>query len=42
MFRLIEEADYKAGFESLKKDYENNLTINNNHGETLLWLRKGV
>jgi ubiquinone/menaquinone biosynthesis C-methylase UbiE/GNAT superfamily N-acetyltransferase len=42
MFRLIDEADYKAGFESLKKDYENKLTINNNHGETLLWLRKGV
>ena len=42
MFRLIEEADYQAGLAALKRDFENKTVIHNNHGETLLWLRKGV
>ena len=42
MFRLIEETDYQAGLAALKKDFENKTIIHNNHGETLLWLRKGA
>jgi hypothetical protein len=29
-------------FAALKKDFEDKTVIHNNHGETLLWLRKGV
>ena len=42
MFRLIEESDYQTGLAALKKDYKTNTVIYNNHGETLLWLRKGA
>jgi ubiquinone/menaquinone biosynthesis C-methylase UbiE len=42
MFRLIEESDYQAGLAALKKDHHNNTVIYNNHGETLLWLRKRI
>ena len=41
MFRLIDEADYQAGLAALKKDYEDKTVIHTNHGETLLWLKKG-
>ena len=42
MFRLIEEADYQTGLASLRKDFEEKTIIHSNHGETLLWLRKGI
>lgn len=42
MFRLIEESDYQAGLTALKKDYENHTVIHTNHGETLIWLKKGI
>ena len=41
MFRLIDEADYQTGLAVLKMDFENNTVIHTNHGETLLWLKKG-
>jgi ubiquinone/menaquinone biosynthesis C-methylase UbiE len=41
MFRLIDESDYVAGLRSLINDYENKTAIPGNHGETLVWLRKG-
>jgi len=41
MFRLIDEADYQAGLAELKKDFENGTVIHTDHGETLLWLKKG-
>ena len=41
MFRLIDEVDYQAGLAALKKDFENKTVIHTNHGETLLWLKKG-
>ena len=40
MFRLIDEVDYQAGLAALKKDFEDKAAIRNNHGETLLWLKK--
>ena len=42
MFRLIDEADYQVGLSAIKKDFEDKTVIQNNHGETLLWLRKGI
>ena len=42
MFRLIEKSDYQAGLAALKKDYKDKTVIHNNHGETLLWLKKGT
>jgi ubiquinone/menaquinone biosynthesis C-methylase UbiE len=42
MFRLIEEADYQAGLAAVKVDFQNKVILQNNHGETLLWLKKGV
>lgn len=42
MFRLIEETDYQKGLAALKGDFEDKTMIYNNHGETLLWLKKGV
>ena len=42
MFRLIEDSDYEAGLAALKKDYENQTVLYSNHGETLMWLRKGA
>ena len=41
MFRLIEESDYEAGLAALKNDFKNKTVMHNNHGETLLWLKKG-
>lgn len=41
MFRLIEEADYQNGLAALKKDYEDKAIIHSNHGESLIWLKKG-
>ena len=41
MFRLIDEVDYQEGLAALKKDFKDKITIKNNHGETLLWLKKG-
>jgi len=41
MFRLIEDEDYQTGLALLKKDYADETVIKNNHGETLVWLRKG-
>jgi ubiquinone/menaquinone biosynthesis C-methylase UbiE len=40
MFRLIEETDYQAGLAAMKSNFESNAVIQNNHGETLLWLKK--
>lgn len=42
MFRLIDEADYRTGLVAIKKDFEDKTIIENNHSETLLWLRKGM
>lgn len=42
MFRLIEESDYQVGLAALKKDFKGKTVIHNNHGETLLWLKKGA
>ena len=42
MFRLIAEMDYRTGLAALRKDYEKKTIIRNNHGETLVWLKKGV
>jgi len=42
IFRLMSERDYKSGIETLRKDFEGGRTIKNSHGETLLWLRKGM
>ena len=42
MFRLIKDADYQAGLAALKKDFADQTIIHSNHGETLLWLRKGA
>lgn len=42
MFRLIEESDYQVGLAALKKDFSDKTVIYNNHGETLLWLKKGA
>lgn len=41
MFRLIEETDYQSGLAALRKDFVNKTVLNCNHGETLLWLKKG-
>ena len=40
MFRLIDDTDYQAGLVLLRKDYEDKVIIRDNHGETLVWLRK--
>ena len=42
MFRLIKKDDYQAGLAALKRDFEDKTVIHNNHGERLLWLKKGV
>ena len=42
MFRLIAESDYQAGLAALKKDYNDQKTIHSNHGESLVWLQKGI
>jgi len=42
MFQLIKDADYETGLIALKKDFEEKAMIRNNHGETLLWLKKEV
>jgi ubiquinone/menaquinone biosynthesis C-methylase UbiE len=42
MFRLIEESDYATGLAALKRDFEDQRTLRDNHGETLIWLRKKV
>lgn len=42
MFRLIEETDYQTGLAALIRDFEDKTMIYNNHGETLVWLKKGV
>jgi len=36
MFRLISDEDFTKGLERLKKDYENNITIKSNHGNTTM------
>jgi ubiquinone/menaquinone biosynthesis C-methylase UbiE len=41
MFRLIEEVDYQVGLAAMKSDFKNKVIIQNNHGETLLWLKRG-
>ncbi len=40
MFRLIDKDDFSRGLKLLKKDYENNVIVSSNHGETFLWLKK--
>ena len=40
MFMLFEETDYETGLAMLKKDFEDRTMIYNNHGETLVWLKK--
>ena len=42
MFRLIDEADYQTGLAALIKDYNDRTVIHTDHGETLLWLKKGA
>jgi len=40
MFRLISDENFEHGLQRLKRDYENKILINTNHGETILWLKK--
>ncbi len=40
MFRLISDDDFSSGLKRLKEDFENQVEIQSNHGETLLWLNK--
>ena len=42
MFKLIDEQDYQTGLSSLKEAFENKAVIHSNHGETLLWLKRGA
>ena len=40
MFRLISDNDFDNGLSALKRDFEENIVINTNHGESFIWLRK--
>lgn len=42
MFHLISENDYECGLADLRNDYNKQIEIEYNHGETLLWLKKIV
>jgi Methylase involved in ubiquinone/menaquinone biosynthesis len=40
MFRLISDTDFDNGLSALKRDFEKNVIINTNHGESFIWLKK--
>lgn len=40
MFRLISDFDFENGLSVLKQDFEKNIVIDTNHGESLIWLVK--
>ena len=40
MFRLISDEDFDSGLSGLKRDFEKNIIIDTNHGESFIWLKK--
>jgi Methylase involved in ubiquinone/menaquinone biosynthesis len=40
MFRLISDTDFDNGLSALKHDFEKNIVIDTNHGESFIWLIK--
>lgn len=40
MFHLIGDSDYERGLADLRNDYNKQIEIEYNHGETLIWLKK--
>jgi hypothetical protein len=40
MFHLISDSDYDCGFADLRNDYSKQVEIEDNHGETFIWLLK--